>query len=209
MNPWYRAGYLLFKLMGKVFFRLECHHRERIIEEGGAVLAMNHQSFLDPPLAGVCCRQELYFLARRSLLDWPVMGPVFPRWNVVPVDQERADVSALKVVIRLVREGHRTIVFPEGSRTPDGELQPARPGLGLIVAKTLAPVVPMRIFGAYDAFPRGARLPRLRRIRIVVGEPIRFSEADVAVAGKRTYQEISDRVMGVIGSLEIPGGGGR
>ena len=68
-------------------------------------------------------------------------------------------MSALKAVIRIVREGHCTVVFPEGSRTPDGKLQPAQPGLGLVIAKTLAPVVPMRIFGAREAFPRGAKFP--------------------------------------------------
>ena len=204
MNPWYRTGYILFKLLGKSCFALECINRERLIEEGPAVLAMNHQSYLDPPFAGICCRKELFFLARRSLLDWPVMGWVFPRWNVIPVDQGGSDMSALKTLIRLVNDGRRTIVFPEGSRTPDGNLQPAQPGLGLIVAKTLAPVVPMRIFGAYEAFPRGARWPKLRKITIVVGHPIHFTAEDVKAGGKQAYQQISERVMQAIGQLQPP-----
>ncbi len=204
MNPWYRAGYQMFRLMGKVMFSFRCVHRERITEDGGTILAMNHQSYLDPPLAGICCHQEVFFLARSTLLDWPVMGWVFPRWNVIPVDQENADMKALKTIIRLVKAGHRTIVFPEGSRTPDGSLQPAQPGLGLIVAKTLAPVIPMRIFGAYEAFPRGAKWPSCRPITIVVGDPIRFSAEEVKAGGKQAYQQISEQVMTQISNLQLP-----
>ncbi len=207
MNAWYRFGYTLFKIIGVVCFRYKAHHREKIIEDGPAILAMNHQSFLDPPLAGIACRKEVFFLARKSLLDWPVLGKIFPKWNLIPVNLEGADASALKTIIRLLKEGHRTIVFPEGSRTRDGLLQPAQPGLGLIVAKTLAPVVPMRVFGAYEAFPRGARFPRLfRKVEVVVGDPIRFDADEVRVLGKAAYQTISDRVMAAIAAIELPRG---
>ena len=105
-------------------------------------------------------------------------------------------MSALKTVIKLIRRGECTVVFPEGARTLDGAIQPAQPGLGLIIAKTLAPVVPMRIFGAYEAFPRGGKPHPFRRITLVVGEPIRFTEADLAGEGGRPlYQRLSERVL--------------
>src|SRR5438552_1968372 len=126
MTGWYWFGYNLSKAIARTFFSFKVIHRERIIEQGPAILAMNHQSFLDPPLAGIACRRDIYFLARKTLLEWPVLGPIFPKLNVVPVDQERADMSALKTVIRLVKAGGCTIIFPEGSRTPDGNLQPAQ-----------------------------------------------------------------------------------
>ncbi len=194
----------MFKLMGKFCFSWKCVHGERISEDGGAILAMNHQSYLDPPLAGICCRKEVFFLARNTLLDWPIMGWVFPRWNVIPVDQSGGDMKALKIIIRLLKEGKRTIVFPEGSRTFDGNLQPAQPGLGLIVAKTLVPVIPMRIFGAYDAFPRGAKWPKFRPITIVVGEPMHFTADDVKAGGKQVYQQISEQVLKTISELSLP-----
>ncbi|MGA3170478.1 MAG: lysophospholipid acyltransferase family protein [Chthoniobacteraceae bacterium] len=204
MNGWYRFGYKLSWLLGRLLFSFEVTGRERIPNKGGCILAMNHESYLDPPLAGMCCRRAIYFLARKTLLDWPILGPIFPKINVVPVDQDRADMSALKTIIRLVRDGQCTIVFPEGSRTVDGKLQAAQPGLGLIIAKTLAPVVPMRIFGAHEAFPRGSKLPRLRPIRIVVGEPMVFSEGDLEGHGRDLYQRLSERVMERIASIELP-----
>jgi 1-acyl-sn-glycerol-3-phosphate acyltransferase len=198
----YQVGYNLSKAIAKTLFSFRVVHADRIIEEGGAILAMNHQSYLDPPLAGICCKREIHFLARKTLLEWPILGPLFPKVNVVPVNQERADMSALKTIIRLVRAGGATIVFPEGARTLDGNLQPAQPGLGLVIAKTLAPVVPMRVFGAYEAFPRGSSRIRLHPITIVVGEPLYFTKDDVATAGKEAYQMLSQRVMDRIAAIE-------
>ena len=202
MGGWYTFGYKLTEFLAHNIFSFQVVHPERIIETGGALLAMNHESYLDPPLAGICCKREIHFLARKTLLNWPILGPIFPKLNVVPVDQERADMSALKTVIKLVKAGNCTIVFPEGSRTPDGKLQPAQPGLGLIIAKTLVPVVPMRIFGAHEAFPMGAKYPKPHPITIVVGEPIAFTSADITGSGRDLYQRLSERVMERIAAIQ-------
>lgn len=204
MGLTYSFGYHLSRLVAKTLFHFRVYGREHLIEEGGAILAMNHESYLDPPLAGISCRRQIYYLARKTLLEWPVLGPVFPKLNVIPVDQERADMSALKAVIRLVRAGHCTVIFPEGSRTPDGKLQPAQPGLGLVIAKTLAPVVPMRIFGSFAAFPRGGKPRLFRPITIVAAEPIRFTETDLAGEGRDLYQRLSERVMARIAQIANP-----
>lgn len=202
----YQIGYHLSKSIAEFCFGYEVIHHERILEEGGAIIAMNHQSFLDPPLAGIACKREIHYLARKTLLEWPLLGPIFPKLKVVPVDQERADMSALKTVVKLVGAGECTVVFPEGSRTKDGNLGEAQPGLGLIIAKTLAPVIPMRVFGAYDAFPRGSKLPRFGKITVVVGEPMFFTEKDLEGAkGRELYQRLSERVMERIAGIELPG----
>jgi 1-acyl-sn-glycerol-3-phosphate acyltransferase len=204
MGATYQFHYYLAKVLAKTLFAFKVVHRERIIEEGGVILAMNHQSYLDPPLAGIACRREIHFLARKTLLSWPILGPIFPKLRVIPVDQERADMSALKNVIKIVRAGECTVVFPEGSRTLDGQLQPAQPGLGLVIAKTLAPVVPMRIFGAREAFPRGGKPRLFVPITLVVGEPLRFTEADLAGAtGRELYQHLGERVMERIAAIEF------
>jgi 1-acyl-sn-glycerol-3-phosphate acyltransferase len=201
MGVHYQIGYNLSRFLARTLFDFRVLHPERMIEEGGAILAMNHQSYLDPPLAGIACRREIYFLARKSLLGWPIIGALLPKVNVIPVDQERADSAALKAVIKVVRDGHCTIIFPEGTRTHDGELGSAQPGLGFVVARTLAPVVPMRIFGAREAFPRGGRPRIFTPICVVIGEPVRFTTDDCERAGRDTYQQISDRVMERIAAL--------
>ena len=203
MNFYYWIGYDLSRLAGRLFFRFRVIHRERMLQSGPVILAMNHQSYLDPPLAGTTCDRAIYFLARRTLLDVPLLSWVLPKLNVIPVNQEGVDRSAIKAVIRVLQAGNGVLVFPEGSRTLDGTLQPAEPGLGLLIAKTLAPVVPMRIFGAREALPRGGGRIRFVPITLVIGEPIFFSAADIEPGGKNLYAQLSDHVMKAISALRL------
>ena len=201
MNPYYWIGYHLSRLIGRLFFRLRIIHRERMIQTGPVILAMNHQSYLDPPFAGTACDRAIYFLARRTLMDMPLLGWLLPKLNVVPVNQDGIDRSALKALIRVLKSGNAALVFPEGSRTLDGELQPAQPGVGLVIAKTLAPVVPMRIFGAHEALPRGGGGLHFVPITLVIGEPIFFTAADLKSPDKELYVRLSQRVMNEIAAL--------
>src|SRR6266850_3767686 len=202
MNFYYWLGYHLSRLVGGLFFHFRVIHRERMLQSGPVILAMNHQSYLDPPLAGTTCDRAVYFLARRTLLDVPPLGWLLPKLNVIPVNQEGIDRSALKALIRVLKAGNAALVFPEGSRTVDGSLQPAEPGLGLLIAKTLAPVVPMRIFGAHEALPRGGGGLHLHPITIVVGEPIYFSKTDLHPR-EGLYTRLSQRVMDSIAGLQL------
>ena len=174
-----------------------------MIQNGPVILAMNHQSYLDPPLAGTTCDRPIYFLTRKTLMDIPLLGWLLPKLNVIPVNQEGIDRSALKALIRVLKAGNAALVFPEGSRTLDGDLQPTQPGLGLVIAKTLAPVVPMRIFGAHEALSRGRRRLRFVPITIVIGKPIFFTTADLESPARDIYQRLSQRVMDAIGALHL------
>ena len=202
MTALYRIGYTLCNLVGKVAFDFKVYGRENLIEDGAAILASNHQSYLDPPCIGMACRNDIYYLARNTLYQRPLIGPLLKRLNTVPVDRDRGDVSSIKAIIRLLRSGHRVIIFPEGTRSSDGKLQPARAGLGMIIAKTLAPVVPVRVFGSFEALPRVGGL-KLRPVSVVVGKPMRFSE-DALKGDRDVYQKLSNQVMEKIAGLELP-----
>src|SRR5437762_13247779 len=203
MNVYYWLVYNLSRLVGHIFFRLRIIHRERMIQSGPVILAMNHQSYLDPPLAGIACDRAIYFLARRTLMDLPLFCWLLPKLNVIPVNQEGFDRSALKALIRVLKSGNAALVFPEGARTLDGNLQPAQPGVGLVIAKTLAPVVPARIFGAHQALPRGGGALHFVPITIVIGEPILFTAADLNSPAKDLYKRLSQRVMDAIAALRL------
>ena len=205
MGAIYQFHYQLSRFLARTLFDFQVVHGDRILEHGGVILAMNHESYLDPPLVGIACQREIYYLARKTLLDVPLLGVMLPHLNVIPVDQEKADMSALKTVIKVVRAGQATVIFPEGTRTLDGRIQGAQPGLGLVIAKTQAPVVPMRIFGAHRAFPSGGKPRVFNPIKIVVGHPIHFSRADVSGDGRAFYQGLSQRVMDEIESIEAEG----
>ena len=203
MNVYYWIGYNLSRVIGRLCFRLRIMHRERMIQTGPVILAMNHQSYLDPPLAGIACNRAIYFLARRTLMDLPLFRWLLPKLNVIPVNQEGIDRSALKALIRVLKSGNAALVFPEGARTLDGNLQPAQPGVGLVIAKTLAPVVPMRIFGAHQALPRGGGGLHFVPVTIVVGEPIFFTPVERESPATNRYEQISQRVMDAIAALRM------
>ena len=204
MNFYYWLGYHLSRLLAQLLYGFRIIHRERVIQSGPVILAMNHQSFLDPPLGGNACDRAIFFLAKKSLMDVPVLGWLLPKLNVIPVNLEGGDRSALKALIRILNAGECALVFPEGTRTPDGNLQPAQPGVGLLIARTRAPVVPMRIFGAHEIWPMHGKLRFRGKITIVVGEPLYFSDADLAGGGRELYTQLGQRVMDAIAALKLP-----
>ncbi len=179
MTFWYLLGYSLSKAIAKTFFNYRVIGAENMIEEGPCIIAANHCSYLDPPLVGVACKRAIHYLARKSLLEIPVLGPILPELNVIPVDQKNADRSALMGAIRVVKNGGAVLIFPEGTRSLNGELQPAQPGIGMIAAKTGAPIAPIWIEGSHGVLPKGSVLPRRREISVKIGVPVKhlFTES--------------------------------
>ena len=113
MTCWYLLGYSLSKAIAKTFFNYRVIGAENMIEEGPCIIAANHCSYLDPPLVGVACQRAIHYLARKSLLDIPVLGPILPQLNVIPVDQKNADRSALIGAIRVVKNGVPSLFSPK------------------------------------------------------------------------------------------------
>jgi len=199
MTFWYLLGYSLSKAIAKTFFSYRVIGAENMIEEGPCIIAANHCSNLDPPLVGIACKRAIHYLGKKSLLDWTLLGPIFPELNVIPVDQENPDRSALMGVIRVVRGGGAALIFPEGSRSRDGQLQPVQPGIGLIAAKTGAPVVPVWIDGSFAAFPPGAKFPLKKPIKVVIGHPLTTTGG--GFSGRDSYQRVAAEVGKVLADL--------
>jgi 1-acyl-sn-glycerol-3-phosphate acyltransferase len=199
MTFWYLLGYSLSKALAKTFFNYRVIGAENMIEEGPCIIAANHCSYLDPPLVGVACKRAIHYLARKSLLDVPVLGSILPQLNVIPVDQKNADRSALMGSIRVVKNGGVVLIFPEGTRSADGCLQPAQPGIGMIIAKTGAPVVPILIEGSHQALSRKATFPRGVQIQATVGAP--FRPTPDTDGGKHHYNQMAAEVVSVLAKL--------
>lgn len=210
MNLSYRMAWWFFRQFYRCYFRWDILHAERVPATGAAILAGNHASFLDPPLIGACTTRPLHYLARDSLFRMPGFAQLLHSWNAVPVDREGGGASGIKVMLQLLQNSAAIIVFPEGTRTRDGHLQPARSGIGLLVVKTGVPVIPVRISGTYEAFGRGMWFPRPGRVTVHFGEPLRFdallADANVSQRPKsqlrETYQHIANQIMSAIASLD-------
>jgi 1-acyl-sn-glycerol-3-phosphate acyltransferase len=203
MKPLYLVGHIVCRAVARAGFNFSVYGRENLIEDGPAIVASNHQSYLDPPLIGCAHQRELHYLARKTLFDHKILGWFLRRVNAVPVDRDRGDIAAIKTIIRLVKEGHRIIIFPEGTRSLNGQLQQARSGLGMVIVKTGAPVVPVRLFGTFEALPKTGHL-KLVPVSMVVGQPLRFTQQDIASKDRDLYQRLSDRVIEQIAKLRVP-----
>jgi len=192
---------MLFGSAFRTLFGMRVIGEENLVTEGPVLVASNHQSFLDPPLIGNLYKDEMVFLARKTLFRG-VFKWLYKQWNAIPVDQDRPDMASLKTIIRKLKEGHRVLVFPEGARTLDGNLGEAAPGIGLIAAKSGAVIQPVRIRGAREALPRGSARIHFARITVSVGKPIRLTPEELkAASGKEGYDQLAKRIMTAIGEL--------
>jgi 1-acyl-sn-glycerol-3-phosphate acyltransferase len=208
MNFSYRTGQFVFRAIFATYFRWRVFGSENVPATGGVILAANHSSFIDPPLIGCGTNRIISMLARESLFRFGPMGAVLRSWHVVPVDRDGGGAKGLKIVMDRLLAGEAIALFPEGTRTKDGNLQPARSGIGLTVIKSNAPVVPVRIFGAFEAFGRHHKIPRPHRVILKYGKPLHFEKlrAEAKFCDKPRlkgiYQEIADEIMAAIARLE-------
>lgn len=199
MPPFYRVAVAVLEFLFGIVFRLRVIGRENVPPTGPCVIAANHASFLDPPLVGVAVRcRPVRFMARDSLFRFRPFGWFLRKVMVIPLARERGDVGALRQGIAVLKAGGVLGLFPEGTRSPTGELQPAKGGVGFLIAKAGAPVVPVYVDGSYRALPRHRKWIRPTRITVRIGPPI--SPAEVLSHGK-DYEAIAARVMSAIAAL--------
>ncbi len=210
MRPWYWLAKTTARLLYEALFNFRIHGAGNVPPSGGVLLACNHVSFLDPHAVGAGCPREACFLARKTLFVGKLQSAVLRSWNVVPVDLSgKPDIAGLKAIMDRLRRGYAVTLFPEGTRSKDGSFQQAKPGVGLLVAKAGVPVVPVRMIGAYEVWPRNQKLPRRGQVDIVFGKPVHYdamiaeTRAKGAAAMKDLYQHIADDVMEHIKALRL------
>lgn len=208
MNFVYRIGWTLFRVMYATYFRWRVLHPERVPLQGAVLLAANHASFLDPPLVGSGLKRQCTFLARDTLFRFRFTRWLLTHWQAVPIDRDGGGVAGMRRILEALELGRAVILFPEGTRTRDGQLQPVRSGVGMLVVKSDAPVVPVRVWGTFEAYGRDVKFPKPKRVTVKYGEPMHFRElrAEAKVCGKdrlkQIYQQIADEIMTAMAKQE-------
>jgi 1-acyl-sn-glycerol-3-phosphate acyltransferase len=201
----YLLGWLLWALVLRTYNRYTVRGRRHIPRHGqGLVIAANHVSYFDPPLVGIAFFERIWYLARSTLFTQSrFFGWLIAAVNAIPISRERLDLKTIRTVQHLCQEGEKVLIFPEGTRSPHGELQPGLAGVGLFVDKIGADVLPVCIEGSYQAFPRHSRWPRPRRIRVYFGEVLAAQQWQDLPRGRERYQRIADDIMAAIRQLQI------
>lgn len=161
-----------------VAFRFRAYNVENVPRTGAVILASNHQSYLDPALVGIALQRPVGFLANAYLFRVPLFGRVIWNLHAFPVERGKGDRAAINTAIELLNRGYALNVFPEGTRSPDGEIKPLERGILLLTRKTGAPVLPIAIDGAYDAWPKGRKLFRPHPVHLIYGKLIDPTKMD-------------------------------
>jgi 1-acyl-sn-glycerol-3-phosphate acyltransferase len=189
----------ILKLLFKIFFRLKITGAENCPKNGPLIVASNHASFFDPLIAGFAVPRELNFMARDSLFRNRIFGKMIAMVNAFPLRREGADLVAMRLAIDKLCQGKAVLIFPEGTRSRDGNLGTPRAGIGLLAASSGANILPCYIKGSIKVLPKGAIFPRLKKISVYVGKPVKF---DRNVSGKEDYMQIAEKTMTAIRELK-------
>jgi 1-acyl-sn-glycerol-3-phosphate acyltransferase len=191
----------LLRFIFTVFFSYRAYGMENLPKKGGVLILSNHQSFLDPILLSLLLRRPMSYLARSELFKNPVFGRLIRALHAFPVEQGRGDMGAMKETIRRLQEGHLLNIFPEGSRTENGQIGKIERGAALVIRRAHVPVIPVAIDGSFAAWPKGQKLPRPHRVKVLYGPALEVEGLD---AGQ--IVELIDRTLrGMLAELRSKG----
>ncbi len=151
--------------------------KENFPNTGGAMVISNHQSELDPWLVGSAVHKKVIWLSKKENFDIPIFKSIIRPFGTIPIKRGKQDIEALDKVRTVLENGGCIGMFPEGTRSPDGELAPFHSGAAKLCLETGVPYVPCAIFGAYKVFPKHANLSKIKMqdgsiIKIVIGKPV-------------------------------------
>ncbi|MDR3279932.1 MAG: 1-acyl-sn-glycerol-3-phosphate acyltransferase [Synergistaceae bacterium] len=195
-----RAFYSFVKIMFRSFFRLynrlEVRGLDNIPRGAAMIVASNHASYIDPPLIGGVFPGRLRYLAKESLFRSPLLGFLIRTLGAVPVtreDSQRAG-AVMKILLGLLKSGESVLLFPEGSRSPDGRIKPLEAGVVYLAVKTGVPVLPVYIGGSFRSWPRGQALPRPSKLTMTIS-PLIYTDD-----GAGNEREKRDSLMKILES---------
>ncbi len=171
-RAWYESLRVLAELAAVLGWKVRHSGRGNIPRSGGILVVSNHQSHLDPPLVGLGCSRRMNYLARETLFRFPPLRWLIASLDAIPIDREGMGLAGIKESLRRLKRGEMVLVFPEGTRTVDGEIQPFLPGFTALAVRSRAAILPVAIEGAYEAWPRRQRFPQPGKISVHYGPPI-------------------------------------
>ncbi|MDR1941606.1 MAG: 1-acyl-sn-glycerol-3-phosphate acyltransferase [Endomicrobium sp.] len=183
-------GRQMFRIAFALFYRYEIKGLENVPSSGGAIIAPNHISWFDPPLTGGALRRPIYFMAKKELFDIPIFGWIIKRTNAFPVKRGSYDMSAMRHAFSLLSQGKLLLMFPEGTRSKDGNTGKARAGAGMVSCNSQTPLIPAKIENT-------DKMLKFKKIKITFGAPIyppsEFSKSD--------YTELSQKVLDAVARM--------
>lgn len=171
-GPVWKSARTLVRIWSSLWFDLKVWGLNNVPRTGGALIVSNHQSFLDPALLGARLPRSMSYMAKSELFENRLLSWLIRSLGAFPVRQGAGDIRAIKETVQRLQEGRILNIFPEGSRTENGQIMPMQPGVALVARKAGVPIIPAAIIGSYEAWPKGTTMFRMHPIRIAYGPPL-------------------------------------
>lgn len=181
----YKIGRGLFKFIFKFFFKIEVAGADVFPSRQSFLLASNHLSNLDPVLLGVVCPCRVYYLGKEELFNNKFFAFILRRVGVIPLSRTGSDIGAIRRALNVLRD-KSLVIFPQGTRSVDYDR--FKSGVGFLHKKARVPIIAAKIYGTDKVFPKGSKLPRRGKIKVV------FSRV-MDIGDNTTYEDISSRVI--------------
>lgn len=187
----------LIRLVFTVWMRYRARGLQHVPAEGGGLVLVNHQSFIDPLLVGLALSRPISFVARDNLFRVPVIGWILRKTYVMPINREAASTASIREAVARIRHGFLVGIFPEGTRSDDAEVGPFKPGFLALLRRAKSPVFPVGVAGGNDVMPRGRLRLRPRRTCVVYGTPLSIDELErlAATGDEALIGELRARVV--------------
>jgi len=201
----YWIAYVLVYTLARLCLRMRVIGGEYVPQQGGAIIAANHMSYLDIPLLGCSLKRRADFIGKAELFRNPIVSFFFRRLGGFPIKRQGADRSAIAEAVRRLKAGRVVVFYPEGRRSEDGQLQQPKPGIGMVAAKAQVPIIPALIEGTEQVLPKRSRRLKFHPVVIRFGPPLdpsKFSDSD---NDKLAYTRISQAVIEGIQKLRNGG----
>jgi 1-acyl-sn-glycerol-3-phosphate acyltransferase len=169
---WYRFMQRSVQFVAVFGYRARFSGIHNIPSEGGVLVVSNHQSHLDPPLIGIGCPRRMNYLARETLFHFGPFGWLLHSLDAIPIDRDGFGLSGIKESLRRLKRGEILVVFPEGTRSRDGEIAPFRPGFTMLATRSKAAILPAAVEGPFSIWPRSKKFPGLGCVHVHYGKPL-------------------------------------
>jgi 1-acyl-sn-glycerol-3-phosphate acyltransferase len=175
-------------------FQIRHRGRQFLPPEGGGLVLSNHQSNLDPILIGLGCSRRLNYVARTTLFRFAPLGWLINSLDTIPINREGSGFGGLKETLKRLKRGELVLLFPEGTRSPDGEIHEMKPGFCAIAKRSAVPLIPVAVDGAFEAWPRHRSVPRRTVVHVEFGEPIAPEEV-ARMSDDELVREVQRRIQ--------------
>ncbi|HIJ97322.1 MAG TPA: 1-acyl-sn-glycerol-3-phosphate acyltransferase [Desulfuromonadales bacterium] len=200
-----RFGYPVMKLFSPLVRRLwiaEVHGLENLPKHGPCLVASNHESFFDFILFIAAIDRKIHYLAAEKFFVHPFWKWMMAFMGCIRVDRySTMNVKAYKEIAMVVKQGRLIGIFPEGTRSPDGKLMKAKPGVAHLAIRSGLPVIPVGMRGTYEIMSIRDKTPKFRKASIYIGKPLAFEALPEKLLDEHTMQRTADKIMLQIAAL--------